>query len=60
MKVTLNNLSTQTSLAGRPTVFPPTTLVDPMAVLMFGKRRARRLDARKYPKLKKALPELLK
>lgn len=58
MKISSTQLGTSTTLAGRQTVFTPTSLVDPMSVLLFGKRRARRLDPRKFPKLKKALRKL--
>ena len=59
MKVLGPGLQTSTSLTGQQTPFIPLrTTPHPMMVLLFGKRPPRRIDARRYPSLKRALRKL--
>jgi hypothetical protein len=58
MKISGSGLQTSTSLAGQTPFVALGRAPHPMAVLLFGKRPPRRLDARRYPSLKRALRKL--
>src|SRR5262245_46955696 len=58
MKILSPGLQTSTSLGGQAPFVPVRTAPHPMSVLLFGKRPPRRLDARRYPSLKRALRKL--
>ncbi|MFN0061841.1 MAG: hypothetical protein ACKVPX_04910 [Myxococcaceae bacterium] len=59
MRVDPSGLQTFTTFAGQSGRPPLIVQPHPMAVLLFGKRPPRRVDARRYPSLKKALRKLL-
>ncbi len=58
MKILGPGLQTHTTLAGQTPFQPSPIAAHPMAVLLFGKRPPRRLDARRYPGLKRALRKM--
>ena len=58
MKIQGAGLQISTSLGGQLPFVPVQTTAHPMSVLLFGKRPPRRVDARRYPSLKKALRKL--
>lgn len=58
MKITSTGAS-QTNLTGQsPNTIGGRAASDPMVVLLFGKRPSKRVDRRKYPKLRKAMRKL--
>lgn len=58
MRINASQIGLSTSLGQQTVILPKPGQVDPMMVLLFGKRPARRLDSRRYPRLKKALRKL--
>ncbi len=58
MKIGSSTLSTSTQLSGGTPFTPGRVQGHPLAVLLFGKRRAKLVDRRKYPGLKKSLRKL--